>query len=103
MKRSLFVSEWKNIFKDKKVFIAIIAILCVPLMDAGMFLWSFWDPYDHLQDLPVAVVNEDTGAEYEGEELEIGDELVSKLKEKDRCQFDFVSNGDVYTYLQEQE
>lgn len=103
MKRSLFVSEWKNIFKDKKVFIAIIAILFVPLMYAGMFLWSFWDPYDHLQDLPVAVVNADTGAEYEGEELEIGDELVNKLKENDEFQFHFVSKEEGYRDLKKQK
>lgn len=103
MERSLFVSEWKKIFQDKKVLIAIIAILFVPLMYAGMFLWSFWDPYDHLEDLPVAIVNEDTGATYEGEHLEIGNELVDKLKENDEFQFHFVSKEEGYRDLKKQK
>src|SRR5699024_10656780 len=59
-------------------------------MYAGMFLRAFWDPYDHLQDVPVAIVNEDTGYDYEGERLDIGDELVDNLKEEGDFDFHFV-------------
>src|SRR5699024_98800 len=54
-------------------------------------------------DLPVAVVNADTGAEYEGEELEIGDELVNKLKENDEFQFHIVSKEEGYRDLKKQK
>src|SRR5690625_700148 len=55
-----------------------------------MFLWTFWDPYDHLADIPVAIVNDDKGYDYEGENLEIGNDLVEKLKEEDEFDFHFV-------------
>src|SRR5690625_8028774 len=55
-----------------------------------MFLWAFWDPYDHLEDVPVAVVNEDESYEFEGETLTIGDEFVDNLKEEDAFNFQFV-------------
>ena len=55
-------SEWKNIFTNRKLLISIIAVLFIPVMYAGMFLWAFWDPYANLSDLPVAVVNADEGA-----------------------------------------
>jgi putative membrane protein len=90
MEKSSFLSEWKQIVTNKKVLIPIIAVIFVPLLYAGMFLWAFWDPYDYLSDLPVAVVNEDTGADYEGEKLELGKELVDKLKENDEFDFYFV-------------
>src|SRR5699024_7557139 len=47
-------------------------------------------PYDHLEDVPVAVVNEDESYEFEGETLTIGDELVDNLKEEDAFNFQFV-------------
>ncbi|MGY0694868.1 YhgE/Pip family protein [Virgibacillus sp. FSP13] len=103
MKQSLFFSELKKIFSNKKILIPIIAIIFVPILYAGMFLWSFWDPYGHLQDLPVAVVNEDTGANYEGEALELGDELVNKLKDNEEFQFHFVSKEDGYQDLEDQK
>src|SRR5699024_947722 len=45
---------------------------------------------DHLEDVPVAVVNEDESYEFEGETLNIGDELVDNLKEEDAFNFQFV-------------
>lgn len=90
MEKSSFLTEWKQILTNKKVLIPVIAVIFVPLLYAGMFLWSFWDPYEYLSDLPVVVVNEDVGADYEGERLELGKELVDKLKDNDEFQFHFV-------------
>lgn len=69
--------------------IAIIAVLFVPVMYAGMFLWAFWDPYANMEDLPVAVVNSDEGVEINGTELMLGKELSDNLK--DSGEFKFVS------------
>ena len=82
-------AEWLKIFKTRKMLVSIIAVLFIPVLYAGMFLWAFWDPYAHLSDLPVAIVNEDTGAEYEGTELALGEELSKKLKDSE--QFNFIS------------
>lgn len=82
-------SEWKHIFSNRKILVPIIAVLFIPVLYAGMFLWAFWDPYANLSDLPVAVVNSDEGAEFDGKELVLGKELADKLKESD--QFNFIS------------
>lgn len=100
MEKSSFISEWKQILTNKKVLIPIIAVAFVPLLYAGMFLWAFWDPYNYLSDLPVAVVNEDAGADYEGEHLELGKELVDKLKDNDEFQFQFVPKQEGYRDLE---
>lgn len=95
-------AEWLNIFKTKKMLVAIIAILFIPVLYSGMFLWAFWDPYANLQDLPVAIVNEDKGATLDGEELHLGKELTEKLV--DSQQFKFVELGakDAEKQLKEQ-
>ncbi|QFG00099.1 YhgE/Pip domain-containing protein [Psychrobacillus glaciei] len=82
-------SEWKSIFKDKKMLISIIAVLFIPVLYAVVYLWAFWDPYSNLNHLPVAIVNSDRGAELDGKQLVLGKELTDKLEESD--QFDFVS------------
>ncbi|RKJ28958.1 YhgE/Pip domain-containing protein, partial [Butyricicoccus sp. 1XD8-22] len=100
MEKSSFISEWKQILTNKRVLIPIIAVAFVPLLYAGMFLWAFWDPYKYLSDLPVAVVNEDGGADYEGDHLELGEELVDKLKDNDEFQFHFVPKKEGYRDLE---
>src|SRR5699024_11436841 len=77
--------------------------MIVPILYAGMFLWAFWDPYDHLEDVPVAIVNEDSGYVYEGERLEIGNELVDKLKEEADFDFHFVDKQAGLHGLQKQD
>src|SRR5699024_3300138 len=89
--------------KDRKLMIAIIAVIFVPLLYAGMFLWAFWDPYDRLEDIPVAIVNEDVAYSYEDELFELGDELVDKLKEEDDFDFHFVDRQVGYKGLQDED
>ncbi|MFJ7649316.1 YhgE/Pip family protein [Lysinibacillus sp. NPDC097279] len=81
-------AEWLKILKTRKMLVSIIAVLFIPVMYAGMFLWAFWDPYAGMSNLPVAVVNEDNGAEMDDVKLDLGDTLVDKLV--DSKQFDFI-------------
>jgi two-component system, OmpR family, alkaline phosphatase synthesis response regulator PhoP len=41
----------------------IIGVLIIPLMYSYFYLSAFWDPYSRLQDVSVAVVNLDKGAD----------------------------------------
>lgn len=90
MKNNLLKEEIAAVFRNRKLLIPLIAVLFIPILYSGMFLWAFWDPYDQLKDLPVAIVNEDDGATYEGRELHLGDDLVAKLKESQDFHFEFV-------------
>ncbi|MCP1157549.1 YhgE/Pip domain-containing protein [Bacillus infantis] len=103
MRNRLFRNEFSAIFKNRKLLIPIIAVLFIPVLYSGMFLWAFWDPYDHLADLPVAVVNEDKGAEFEGKELQLGDELISNLKDSADFNFKFVTKEEGYKDLEKEK
>ncbi|WP_301107220.1 YhgE/Pip domain-containing protein [Sporosarcina sp.] len=87
MKNTMTFAEWKQLLRTRKMIVPMIAILFIPVLYAGMFLWAFWDPYDHMDQLPVAVVNLDEGADFNEEKLTLGDELADKLVESK--QFDF--------------
>ncbi len=71
--------EWLSIWKDKKLTLSIIVMFFMPLLYAGMLLYAFWDPYDRLDQLPVAIVNDDQGAVLDGESLQLGEDLMEEL------------------------
>ncbi|WEH42263.1 YhgE/Pip domain-containing protein [Streptomyces sp. AM 2-1-1] len=79
--------ELKRFGRGKLPRAALAALLLLPLLYGALYLWSFWDPYGHLDRIPVALVNEDRGARVPGEKgsgssgerLAAGDELTEKL------------------------
>lgn len=86
-----FGNELSAIMRNKKVLIPVIAVIMVPVMYTAMFLGAFWDPYAKMDQLPVAVVNNDAGTEFQGKSLHIGDDFVEKLKENRKFDWAFVS------------
>ena len=84
-------AEWKKILQTRKMIVPMIAILFIPVLYAGMFLWAFWDPYANMEDLPVAIVNLDEGAENDGEQLALGEELSNTLTDGQQFKFTQVS------------
>lgn len=62
--------------------LAVIFLLIVPTLYGALYLWSNWDPYGDLDQVPVAVVNEDEAVTVEGTEIAAGDELVDKMLEE---------------------
>ncbi|WP_144512209.1 YhgE/Pip domain-containing protein [Bacillus sp. FJAT-22090] len=96
-------AQWKAILTNRKLLIPIIAILFIPVLYAGMFLWAFWDPYAGLEDLPVAIVNSDEGAEMEGLELKLGETLKDKLIDSKQFNFKSVSKKEALQGLEDQD
>ena len=97
--------EWKAIFKKPTFIIVMIGISLIPAMYNIIFLSSMWDPYGQLSDLPVAVVNHDKEASYNGNTMAIGKDMVSNLEQNKSLDFHFVDeeegkkgleNGDYY-------
>ncbi|WP_251554384.1 YhgE/Pip domain-containing protein [Neobacillus muris] len=99
MKNVLLKEELSTIFKNKKILIPILAVLFIPVLYAGMFLWAFWDPYAKLDQLPVAIVNEDQGAELDGQQLQLGKDLVKKLTKSNEFKFQTVTKDEGYKQL----
>ncbi|MRX71444.1 DUF3533 domain-containing protein [Bacillus lacus] len=100
---SMLLKEWKALLTNRKVLIPVIAVLFIPVLYSGMFLWAFWDPYSQLSELPVAVVNEDSGAQLQGKNVQVGSDLVEKLKENDQFQWKFVDRQKGEQGLKNQE
>lgn len=83
--------EWKAIFKKPTFIIVMIGISLIPALYNIIFLSSMWDPYGQVSELPVAVVNNDKEASYNGNTMAIGKDMVSNLKENKTLDFHFVN------------
>ena len=86
--------EWKAILKKPTFIIVMIGISLIPALYNIIFLSSMWDPYGQLSDLPVAVVNNDKEASYNGNSMSIGKDMVSNLKENKTLDFHFVDEDE---------
>ena len=85
-------NEWKSLLRNKLMLIVVIAIIVIPIIYAGLFLKSMWDPYGNVDSLPVAVVNEDKPVEYNGKTLSIGKDMADELKDNDSMAFNIVDS-----------
>ncbi|MBO0474471.1 hypothetical protein IGL98_003116 [Enterococcus sp. DIV0840] len=83
--------EFVNILKNKVLLISVIAITFIPILYAGFFSKSVWDPYGRAKDLPVAVVNEDKPVEMMGQDINVGEQVVDQLKKNHDLKWEFVS------------
>ena len=100
--------EWKNILKNHWIQIVLVALILIPSIYTVVFLGSMWDPYGNSGNLPVAVVNKDKAVDYNDKKLDVGNQLVDKLKDNDSLDFHFVNskeankglkNGDYYMVI----
>ena len=100
---ALLKSEIMQILHKRKLLIAIIGVMTIPVLYSGTYLWAFWDPYAHLDRMPVAIVNNDEGATYNGQKLTIGKDLVKNLKKKDSFNWHFVNANRAKEGLKQQD
>ncbi|MEU8959809.1 YhgE/Pip domain-containing protein [Streptomyces sp. NPDC048518] len=73
---------------------ALVALLLLPLLYGALYLWSFWDPYGHLNRIPVALVNDDKGATAQGKKLAAGDDIVEGLRDSKSFEWHEVSSAE---------
>lgn len=93
--------EWKAVLKKPTFLIVMLGIALIPALYNVIFLSSMWDPYDKVEHLPVAVVNQDVKASFEGKELAIGDSMVQKLKKQKGMDWQFVDEKKAKDGLEE--
>ncbi|GAA4671871.1 YhgE/Pip domain-containing protein [Gordonia humi] len=72
-------TEFKRYGKGAMPKIALVTIILMPLLYGAMYLWVFWNPFDEVNKVSVAVVNEDVGAMSQGEKLDAGSQVQEQL------------------------
>ena len=78
-------------FKGPLPIVALLFLLLVPTLYGALYLWSNWDPYGKLDQVPVAVVNLDKPVQTDGHTVDAGDRLVTELKADPVFDWQFVT------------
>ncbi len=60
--------------------VATATVACIPALYAMIYLSSVWDPPAHTHTLGVALVNLDQGVSFHAQDVNVGNEVVAKLK-----------------------
>jgi putative membrane protein len=80
-------------FRGPLPWLVPLALALIPLLSAAVYLWSAWDPYGRLDQIPVAVVNQDRPVTSRGELVNAGQLLVSQLRQDPIFDWRFVPEG----------
>lgn len=89
---NLYLLDWKRIFKNPVATLLIIAIMIIPSLYAWFNIKALWDPYGNTGELPIAVYSADKPAEFEGQEVAIGKEVLNSLHENKDLGWQFVDS-----------
>jgi putative membrane protein len=74
-----FGSEIKRFGRNRMTRVAIVVLMLLPLVYGALYLWAFWDPFGHVNKMPVALVNSDRGAVVSGQPFNAGNEIAKSL------------------------
>lgn len=85
------LEELKALIKSPKLWVTMIGVALIPALYNLSFLGSMWDPYGNVENLPVAVVNEDKSATLNDKTLTIGDDMVDSMSKNKALDYHFVS------------
>ncbi|MFH8251754.1 YhgE/Pip domain-containing protein [Microbacterium sp. B2969] len=58
---AMIAAELRRLTATRMSVIALIALVLVPVLYGGLYLWANQDPYGRFSEIPVALVNEDAG------------------------------------------
>lgn len=95
--------ELAKLTEKKGVLFSVLGVLLVPIVYVAILLSATWGPYDNLDNLPVAFVNKDIGAESGGSTINVGQDLVEELKQNPSLGWDFVTKEEADKGLESQE
>ncbi|MBU3173245.1 YhgE/Pip domain-containing protein [Clostridium estertheticum] len=90
----IYKRDIKSILCSYVTLIIVVGISCLPALYAWFNIQAGWDPYSKTKGLLVAVVNLDTGSKLKDTKVNIGNDLVKKLKTNESIGWTFVNESD---------
>ncbi len=87
-------SDFKRYYRGRMPRLALAVIILMPLLYGALYLWAFWNPFDAVNKIPVALVNSDRGATVEGKPLNAGQQVAQGLIDSKQLDLHLVSEAD---------
>ncbi|MDQ0614575.1 putative membrane protein [Microbacterium sp. W4I4] len=77
---SMIAAELRRLTASPMAVIALFALMCVPILYGGLYLWANQDPYGQFSEVPVALVVEDAGTTDSTQDaVNYGDKVADNL------------------------
>lgn len=101
--KAIYQRDLKAMISSPLVIVTILALCIMPSLYTLINVRAIWNPYDvsEVKNIPVAVVNHDTGANMAGQKLNLGDTVVQTLKKNRQLDWKFSSAQTADTKLKE--
>ncbi|MET3574916.1 YhgE/Pip domain-containing protein [Bhargavaea ullalensis] len=96
-------TDFRNIGTNWVAAVLIGGLIFLPSLYAWFNIFASWDPYGRTDRLPVAVVNEDRGADVRDEHIDVGRQLVDSLKENHSIDWKFTGRDDAMDRVEKGE
>ncbi|MCU1406750.1 MAG: hypothetical protein JWQ43_3053 [Glaciihabitans sp.] len=93
----MIAAEFRRLTATRLGVIALIALTCVPVIYGGLYLWANQDPYNRLDQIPVALVVSDTGATVDDSFHNYGDEISDEVLDDGTFDWHLVSAAEAET------
>ena len=104
----IFKIDWRRISRSKAAILLVVALMILPSLYAWFNIKALWDPYGNTGGIEIAVSNDDAGTTINDEKINVGNEIIEKLKDNENLGWRFVSKkkadkgvkyGDYYASL----
>lgn len=106
----IFITDLKNLLSNYAALITVGALCVLPSLYAWFNIAASWDPYakEATSQIKIGVINQDSGSEVRGREINLGNSIVDSLKENDLMGWTFLNeeeademlkNGELYATI----
>ncbi len=89
---SVFKRDMRAVIKNPVAILIITGVCVIPSLYAWVNIKACWNPYENTSTVPIAVVNNDKGTTMGSKEINMGDEVVSELKNNKSIGWKFVDS-----------
>ncbi|SFD38122.1 YhgE/Pip domain-containing protein [Clostridium uliginosum] len=86
----IFKRDVVNIATNWVATVVVIALMVIPSLYSLINIKASWDPYSNTSGIQIAIINEDKGATFKDQDINLGNDLVDKLKDNDKMGWTFV-------------
>lgn len=84
-------NEIRSLLAHRTIRVGLLGVIVIPLVYSYIYLVAFFDPYEKLENLPFAIVNEDQGATIQNEKVDLGKDLVDRLHQERNIKWEVVT------------
>ena len=91
----IYKRDMIKIFNNWVARLMVIVLIIIPSLYSLINIKASWDPYSNTNGIKIVVVNEDKGTVFKEQDINLGNELVEKLKENDKLGWVFLDDKEI--------